>query len=294
MGGNAMQPSRPQDRPGPYAIVREVITAIDSLGGTPGLEDLAAETGIAAPELRRVLEGWSGLPAPECAGLLARTHSARLLAGRQAALLPAGRPAAAPATATATAPPTATGTAGEIAAPDRRTRGAGLAIRWAVAESPFGPALVMATGRGICAIGFTDETGEEAALADLRARWPAAEYRHDEAGIAPLAGAAFRPGGPLPPLHLIGAPFQLRVWEVLLRIPAGEVTTYSAIARAIGHPRASRAVGTAVGRNPVSLLVPCHRVLRRDGATGGYHWGPVRKRAMLAWEAAHRAVPMAA
>lgn len=282
-----MQPSRPQDRPGPYAIVRQVIAATDSLGGTPGLEDLAAETGIAATELRKALEGWSGLPAQECAGLLARAHSAQLLAGRQAALLPAGGPAAAAAGA-------APGVAGEIAAPDRRNRGAGLAIRWAVAESPFGPALVMATERGICAIGFTDETGEDAALADLRARWPAAEYRRDEGAIVPLAAAAFRPGGPRPPLHLIGAPFQLRVWEVLLRIPAGEVTTYSAIARAIGHPQASRAVGTAVGRNPVSLLVPCHRVLRRDGAPGGYHWGLVRKRAMLAWEAARRPVPMAA
>jgi AraC family transcriptional regulator of adaptative response/methylated-DNA-[protein]-cysteine methyltransferase len=162
--------------------------------------------------------------------------------------------------------------------------GAGLEIRWGWFESPFGPALVMATGKGICGIGFADEAGAEAALEDLVRRWPKAAYVEDPMALRPLVDAAF--GGKATELHLIGAPFQIKVWEALLAIPSGHVTTYADIADAIGHPQAHRAVGTAVGRNPISFLIPCHRALRRDGGLGGYHWGLPRKRAMLAWEAA--------
>lgn len=277
-----MQPTHPQDRLHSYAIIRQTIAMLDSLGASASPEAVAAalqaEYGLPASLFRETLARWSGLPANECLALLAATYPARLLTARRAALRPAGESA-----------PVC-----EIAAPDRHARGAGMTMRWMVSESPFGPALVMATRQGICAVGFTDDGGEEAAIADLHARWPAADYRHDPATVAPLAEAAFRPGGPPPPLHLIGAPFQLAVWKVLLRIAPGEVTTYSAIARAIGRPGANRAVGTAVGRNPVSLLVPCHRVLRTDGAPGGYHWGVLRKRAMLAWESAQRSLSAAA
>ena len=162
--------------------------------------------------------------------------------------------------------------------------GAGLDIRWGWFDSPFGPALVMATDKGICGIGFADEVGAEVALQDLVRRWPKATYVEDPAVIRPLVDAAF--GGQATGLHLIGAPFQIKVWEALLAIPTGHVTTYADIAGAIGHPQAHRAVGTAVGRNPISFLIPCHRALRRDGGLGGYHWGLPRKRAMLAWEAA--------
>lgn len=272
-----MPQMQPRGRPESYEIIRAAIGALDAAPAERSPEKVASQCGLDPRDMREALEQWSGLPARECLALLAPRHSATLLERCPAALNAPARPAV----------------TFETAATERRERGAGLTIRWAVTESPFGPALTMATGKGICAIGFTDETGEEAALADLRARWPAAQYRHDDAAIAPLAAAAFRAGGAAP-LHLIGAPFQLRVWEVLLRIPPGEVTTYSAIADAIGHPAANRAVGTAVGRNPVSLLVPCHRVLRRDGAMGGYHWGLMRKRAMLAWESAHHAVALAA
>jgi len=147
----------------------------------------------------------------------------------------------------------------------------------------------MGTDKGICGIGFATETGEDAAMADLMARWPKAEFTEGAARLRPWALAAFGAaktalGGV--PLYLIGAPFQIKVWEALLKIPSGHVTTYSEIAKSIDSPGAARAVGTAVGRNPVSWLIPCHRALRKSGGLGGYHWGLPVKRAMLAYEAA--------
>ncbi|SFC36241.1 bifunctional helix-turn-helix domain-containing protein/methylated-DNA--[protein]-cysteine S-methyltransferase [Tropicimonas isoalkanivorans] len=164
--------------------------------------------------------------------------------------------------------------------------GAGLEIRWGWFDSPFGPALVMATDKGICGIGLAADTGAEATMADLRARWPKATFREDPGALRPWVQAAFGEATGEARLHLIGAPFQIKVWEALLAIPSGHVTTYSEIAGAIGHPAAVRAVGTAVGRNPVSWLIPCHRAIRKSGGLGGYHWGLPVKRAILAWEAA--------
>ncbi|MEM0935884.1 MAG: bifunctional helix-turn-helix domain-containing protein/methylated-DNA--[protein]-cysteine S-methyltransferase [Pseudomonadota bacterium] len=162
--------------------------------------------------------------------------------------------------------------------------GAGLTIGWGWFESPFGPALVMGTDKGICGIGFAAESGAEPTFEDLRSRWPKATLVENHAALRPLAEAAFGGTGDAR-LHLIGAPFQIKVWEALIAIPSGTVTTYSDLAAAIGHPKAVRAVGTAVGRNPVSWLIPCHRALRKSGGLGGYHWGLPVKRAMLAYEA---------
>ena len=125
----------------------------------------------------------------------------------------------------------------------------------------------------------------EAAFADLKARWPRAHFDEAPGKIEAWVAAAFAQAGETR-LHLIGAPFQIKVWEALMTIPSGHVSTYSDIAGAIGNPRAVRAVGTAVGRNPVSWLIPCHRAIRKSGGLGGYHWGLPVKRAMLAWEAA--------
>ncbi len=122
------------------------------------------------------------------------------------------------------------------------------------------------------------------AEAFVAARWPEARFAEEPGRVGALATAAFEGRGGK--LHLIGAPFQIKVWEALLQIPSGHVTTYSDIASAIGHPKAVRAVGTAVGRNPVSLFIPCHRALRKSGGLGGYHWGLTVKRAILAWESA--------
>ena len=164
-------------------------------------------------------------------------------------------------------------------------KGKDLEIFWGWFDSPFGAALVMGTSKGICGLAFASETGADAAMKDLVSRWPNARFTQNTGALAPLVEAAFAQKGETA-LHLIGAPFQIKVWEALLQIPSGQVTTYSEIASAIGRPKAVRAVGTAVGRNPVSWLIPCHRALRKSGALGGYHWGLPVKRALLAWESA--------
>ena len=164
-------------------------------------------------------------------------------------------------------------------------KGQDLEILWGWFDSPFGPALVRGTSKGICGLAFACETGTDHAMKDMVSRWPKARFTEDADMLAPLVKAAFARKGETA-LHLIGAPFQIKVWEALLQIPSGQVTTYSEIASAIGHPKAVRAVGTAVGRHPVSWLIPCHRALRKSGALGGYHWGLPVKRALLAWESA--------
>jgi AraC family transcriptional regulator of adaptative response/methylated-DNA-[protein]-cysteine methyltransferase len=168
-------------------------------------------------------------------------------------------------------------------------KGDGLTIYWGWFDSPFGLALVMGTEKGICGLALASEMGEDVAMQDLTSRWPNATFVEDPMMLRPWVLTAFGAkdsGLDKAPLFLIGAPFQIKVWEALLSIPSGEVTTYSDIAETIGNPRAVRAVGTAVGRNPVSWLIPCHRALRKSGALGGYHWGLPVKRAMLAFEAA--------
>ncbi len=166
---------------------------------------------------------------------------------------------------------------------DYAKAGAGLIIEYGFALSPFGLAIVAATDKGVCALGFGDE--EEAMFADIGARWPKAEYRRNDARAAKLAGQIFGKREILP-LHLMGTPFQIKVWEALLAIPSGTFSSYGAIAEHLHNPAACRAVGAAVGRNPISWLIPCHRVLGASGALTGYHWGMERKRAMLAVEAA--------
>jgi AraC family transcriptional regulator of adaptative response/methylated-DNA-[protein]-cysteine methyltransferase len=170
---------------------------------------------------------------------------------------------------------------------DYARRGEGLEIAWGWFDSPFGPTLAMGTDRGLCGLAFAAETGAEAAMADLRGRWPAAAFIEAPERLASWVAAAFGGAGTVA-LAPLGAPFQIKVWEALLAIPSGHVTTYAEIARAIGAPRAVRAVGTAVGRNPISFLIPCHRAIRTDGGLGGYHWGLPVKRAILAWESARR------
>ena len=172
---------------------------------------------------------------------------------------------------------------------DFKARGQGLTMRYGFHPSPFGEAVLIATDRGLAGLGFVDSGDREAALADLQRRWPKATYVEDGPAIAPLAERIFDPARwqAEQPLRvvLIGTDFEVRVWQTLLRIPRDRATTYSDIARRIGNPAACRAVGAAVGRNPISFVVPCHRVLGRSGALTGYHWGLTRKQAILGWEA---------
>ena len=165
--------------------------------------------------------------------------------------------------------------------------GAGLTIAWGTFESPFGPVVAAGTSQGLCGLAFTAELGEQGAHFDLKRRWPEATWEERPEALRSWVDNAFARRGAVP-LAVAGGPFDLKVWQALIAIPEGAVATYSHIAEAIGNPKAVRAVGSAVGRNPLAWLIPCHRVLRRDGALGGYHWGLPVKRGLLAWESARR------
>jgi len=163
--------------------------------------------------------------------------------------------------------------------------GEGLTIRYGFHPSLFGTALIMATEKGVCGLAFCDDGEEVEMLSDMTGRWPRAHFVEDAGTTATYAERIFATKGKVP-IVLIGTPWQIKVWRALLAIPRGKVTTYRALAAQICDPKSARAAGTAVGRNPISWLIPCHRVLGSDGALHGYHWGLTRKRAMLAYEAA--------
>ncbi|WP_432421931.1 methylated-DNA--[protein]-cysteine S-methyltransferase [Rhodoplanes serenus] len=172
--------------------------------------------------------------------------------------------------------------------------GAGLVLTYGFHPSPFGTALVMATPRGLAGVAFADpeQGGEQAAFADMQRRWPNAGYVRDQDGTAPLARRVFdpqtwRPDRPLR-IVMIGTDFEVRVWETLLRVPLGRLTTYSDVAGTVCSPKAARAVGAAIGRNPLCFVVPCHRVIAKSGDLTGYHWGLTRKRAIIGWETGQR------
>ncbi|MBX3101438.1 MAG: methylated-DNA--[protein]-cysteine S-methyltransferase [Bacteroidetes bacterium] len=169
--------------------------------------------------------------------------------------------------------------------------GQDLHIQFSLADSPFGDVLVASTTQGICHLSFIDED-EEAAIVQLTARFPQARFTRASDALQEAALSIFTQdwrNRPQLKLHLRGTPFQLKVWQALLHIPEGRLTTYSQLAEEAGYPGASRAVGTAIGRNPVAWLIPCHRVIRATGETGEYFWGSARKQAIIGWEAARQA-----
>jgi AraC family transcriptional regulator, regulatory protein of adaptative response / methylated-DNA-[protein]-cysteine methyltransferase len=265
-----------------YNVIARALTIIDAEGPTLTLVDLAARMGMSAAHFQRTFSQWVGVSPKRYQQYLALDHARRLLADQHTTL--------------ATAQEIGLSGGGrlhdlfvtwEAMSPgDYARAGEGLEIRYGWFDSPFGLAIVMGTDRGLCGMGFATDIGEDEAMQDLQRRWPKATYVEDADRLRPWVTQCFGLAANGPPLFLIGAPFQIKVWEALMRIPSGQVTTYSDIANSIGHPGAMRAVGSAVGRNPVSFLIPCHRAMRRDGGLGGYHWGLVRKRAMLAWESA--------
>ena len=274
----------PASDPFHYDLMAAAIRHIEAHADEqPSLEEVAAAIGLSPTHFQRVFSQWVGVSPKRYLQHLTLARARELLAREESVLDTTY----------------AVGLSGpsrlhdlflrwEAMTPGAYARqGRGLTIAWGWFDSPFGPALAMGTERGLCGMAFAAEQGREAAFADLRGRWPAARFREDPAALEPWVRAAFGGGsGAEVKLQLIGAPFQIKVWEALMSIPEGAVATYSDIAERIGRPGAVRAVGTAVGRNPIAWLVPCHRVLRRDGALGGYHWGLPLKRAMLAWESA--------
>ena len=266
-----------------YAVIARALAIIDDAGPSLTLDALAQRMKMSPAHFQRIFSQWVGVSPKKYQQYLTLDHARRLLTDRftvldaalEAGLSGSGRLHDLFLTWEAMSPG------------DYAKGGAGLTINWGWFDTTFGPALVMGTDKGICGMGFSAEMGEEAAMQDLMSRWPLAAFVEDPDRLRPWVRAAFGAEGAAP-LFLIGAPFQIKVWEALLRIPSGHVTTYSEIARAIGHPAAVRAVGTAVGRNPISLFIPCHRALRKSGGLGGYHWGLPVKRAILAWEAARQ------
>lgn len=273
-----------------YAIVSGVIELLtDDFRSQPSLEAIASEMGRAPLDLQKTFTRWAGISPKAFLQAVTLDHAKRLLGEERLPLLETslelglsgpGRLHDLFVTHEAMSP-------GEW-----KDKGRGLAIRYGFHESPFGRALLMTTERGLCGVAFSDESkgGDEFALTDMTRRWPDAIYSRDDAAVTPYAERIFDPERWLSnePLRvvLIGTDFQIRVWEQLLEIPLGRLCTYSDIARRIGAPKASRAVGAAVGRNPISFVVPCHRAIGKSGALTGYHWGLTRKRAMLGWEAA--------
>src|SRR6266545_6784248 len=269
-----------------YAIVRRAIAHIRGhWRAQPEVEEIAEAAGVSPTELHHLFRRWAGLT-PKAFLQALTLDSARSLLREQASVLDAtyevglsgpGRLHDLFVTHEAMSP-------GEW-----KSGGQGLTIRYGFHPCPFGITLLMASERGLAGLAFADAGEEKAALADMRQRWPNATYVEDVPRTAALARRIFDPklwraDRPLRVI-LIGTDFEVRVWDALIKIPLGRVTCYSDLAGRIGSPKAARAVGAAVGKNPISFVVPCHRVVGRPGALTGSHWGITRKHAMLGWEA---------
>ncbi|MFM2044153.1 MAG: hypothetical protein RLY86_2729 [Pseudomonadota bacterium] len=295
-------------------IVRDAIERLARDWQTPpDLDTLAAEAGLSPAHFQKLFKRWAGVSPKRFAQFVTLGHARRLLREEGTGLLDAALDLglSGPSRLHDLFVVVEACTPGEY-----KAAGAGLTIRWGVHATALGHVLLAATPRGVCWLSFvgegggsaggaaTDPPGLDAALAELQVDWPAARLEEDASVTGPLAARLFTgdeggfgpDGGPnegIPraptKLHLRGTNFQIRVWQALLTIPFGEVTTYYSVARRIGHPGAARAVGNAIGANPVSFLIPCHRVIRQTGVLDNYRWGPTRKRALLAWEAARLA-----
>lgn len=272
-----------------YRTVSDVIALLTrDYQAQPSLDAIARKLGQDPTELQKTFTRWAGLSPKAFLQAVTIDHAKRLLKDEKLPLLEAsyelglsspGRLHDLFVTHEAMSP-------GEW-----KSGGVGLEIRHGFHDSPFGRALLMITDRGLCGLAFADDEADEPeALGDMTGRWPGARFVEDIEATRPYAIRIFDPArwSPGEPLRvvLIGTDFQIRVWEQLLEIPLGRLCTYSHLADRIGAPKASRAVGAAVGRNPVSFVVPCHRAIGKSGALTGYHWGLTRKRAMLGWEAA--------
>jgi len=269
-----------------------VAAAIDWLtahyADQPTLEEAAEAAGLSPFHFQRLFTRWAGISPKRFCQYLTLGHAKRLLAERASVLdaaLDAGL--SGPSRLHDLFVTCEAMTPGEY-----KALGRDLEIRWGVHQGPIGRALIATTPRGVCWFGFVVD-GDESAQVDAFSReWAAATLIHDPAATRPIAARAFaglRPDGAASaPLRLVlkGTNFRVKVWEALLRIPPGGLATYKDIAAAIGAPKASRAVGAAVGANPISLMIPCHRVILASGAIHQYRWSPQRKRTLIAWEAA--------
>jgi AraC family transcriptional regulator of adaptative response/methylated-DNA-[protein]-cysteine methyltransferase len=247
----------------------------------PSLDEAADAAGLSPSHFQRVFTRWAGVSPRTFVAAIAQGEARRALA-RGASVLDAAYDA---------------GLSGpsrlhdlfiahEAVTPgEARRRGEGVELSYGYAPTPFGSGLFVLTARGLAGLAFVQAAGEEAALADMRRRWPAAAWTRDDEAAKSAALAIFAGQGTRPPLVLMGPPFHVQVWKALLTIPEGEIASYGEVAARAGKPGAYRATGAAIGANPISWLIPCHRALARDGRLTGYHWGLARKAAMLGSEA---------
>jgi len=269
-----------------YDIVRRAIAHIrGNWRAQPEIDQIAHAAGVSATDLHHLFRRWCGLTPKAFLQALTLHHARELLRSSASVLDTAYE----------------VGLSGpgrlhdlfvthESMSPGEwKAGGEGLTITYGFHPCPFGMALVMTTPRGLAGLALADPGKERAALRDMRSRWPRAKYVEDFAATAATArrifdAALWRKDQPLR-VVLIGTDFEVRVWEKLLSVPMGKLTTYSDLAAKAGAPKAARAVGAAVGKNPICFVVPCHRVIGKSGELTGYHWGLTRKRAMLGWEA---------
>ena len=252
----------------------------------PGLDEIAAEANLSPYHFQRLFARWVGLTPKRFLQVITVERAKRLLAQSALPLLDASETLGLSSTSRlhdhfvkleGVTP-------GEF-----KAAGAGLTIRYGRTASPFGQTFVASTTRGICALAFVDDEPEGAALGDVARDWPNADLVEDEHEAAEIISQVFdRKEANSAPMSVLvrGTNFQIAVWRALLAIPEGCLASYGDVARALGRPRAVRAVGSAVGANPCAFLIPCHRVIRGNGEIGGYRWGLTRKRAINAWEAA--------
>lgn len=272
-----------------YSRVERAIRYLDAhRESQPTLAQVARQVGLSESHFQRLFTRWAGISpkrfiqhqTAEVLKTLIRSDKSILDASFEAGLSGPGRAHDLILNAEAVTP-------GDLA-----RAGEGLTIAYGFHHTPFGECLIATTSHGICHLAFTGPVTRQQALDRVKHDWPRATLRADQSGTARAAARAFpAPGERATPglsIHVKGTNFQLKVWRALLAVPDGGVTTYGALAAAIDEPDASRAVGNAVGKNPISWLIPCHRVLRRTGALGGYAWGPDRKRVMLALERVQR------
>ncbi|KTC72564.1 methylated DNA protein cysteine S- methyltransferase [Legionella birminghamensis] len=267
-----------------YARIEKAIHYIgDHFRSQPSLEEIANAVHVSPFHFQRMFSEWAGISPKKFMQYISLNHAKTLLKNRIALLDVAYE--------------TGLSSGGRLhdlfvkiegmTPGEFKNGGAALSINYCFAGSPFGKLIVASTAKGVCHIAFEED--EQKALSALRAHFPNATYQQMTDKFQQDALSIFQKDWQQLDkikLHLAGTTFQLKVWESLLKIPMGSLVTYGDIARNIGNSAASRAVGTAIGRNPVAFLIPCHRVIQSSGKLGGYMWGEAKKKAIIGWEAA--------
>lgn len=276
-----------------YERIAALIRYLDThRGDQPDLDTIAAQVGLSRFHVHRLFAEWAGVTPKDFLQCLTVEHAkARLREGESVlrAALDAGL--SGPSRLHDLCVSLEAATPGEI-----KAQGDGLTITAGFADTPFGASLVASTPRGVCRLAFVDDSSRRTAEAELREDWPRARIEWSDDAAAKVVGPVFawdgqtRGAGPLR-AYVRGSDFQVRVWRALLRIEPGTLVSYGALAGALGHASAARAVGSAVAKNSIAVLIPCHRVIRETGVLGEYRWGKERKRALLAWETAPRGAP---